>query len=490
MEALKRLLTKQTVLLLLKGVLWLALLAFLCHWMALSKTTVALLLLVLIVVYARSGVLVVSLLLSLFCGAVYGIFFLEPIGLFRINSSQDVLALLVFLGVAGFVSRIAEQVRIENLVAEERRHEVEQLYELSQSLLLLDNIEELARSIPLLISNIFGFKAVMLALADSTMVWSSGDCSSIPPDELRQLAYGEDVFPLLLTDTEFTPLRMGLKTIGAMALRPAFKDSRSRTAIAALVATAVERANAVQRFTQLETVRGGEKLRSALIDSITHELRTPLTSIHAAATMLRDSSPIDLETRIELATVVEEESDRLDHLVGDAVQMAQLDSNSLHINLMSATLQSIVDQVVEDIHGKMHSHPLTISVEDNHEEVLMDRELVRRVLIHLLENVTHHTPTGTHASISARREGERLVFSVVDNGPGIDDRDLPLIFEKFYRGRHESEKRRKGTGMGLAIVRAILVALGGGIEVESHLKQGTNFRFWLPVVLPDTKVTR
>jgi two-component system sensor histidine kinase KdpD len=490
MDAGKRLLTKRTVLLLLKGILSLVALTYFCHIMALSKTTVALLLLVLIVIYARSGVLFVSLSLSLFCGLAYGIFFLEPIGSIRVSSPQDLLALLVFLGVAGFVSRIAEQVRIENLLAEERRREVERLYELSQSLLLMDNIDELARSLPLLISNIFGFKAVMLALADSAMVWSSGDCTDIPADELRQLAYGEDVFPLLLPNVEFTPLRMGLKTIGAIALRPAMENPRSRTAITALVATSVERANAVQRFTQLETVRGGEKLRSALIDSITHELRTPLTSIHAAATMLRDSSPIDPETRMELAAIVEEESDRLDRLVGDAVQMAQLDSNSLHITLAPVTLQSIVDQVVEDTHAKMCSHPLSISVEEDSEEVLLDCELVRRVLVHLLENVVHHTPKGTHARISVSRKEERLVFSVVDDGPGIDDRDLPLIFEKFYRGRHEEEKRRKGTGMGLAIVRAILVAMGGGIEVESRLKQGTSFRFWLPLVLPNATSAR
>jgi two-component system sensor histidine kinase KdpD len=282
---------------------------------------------------------------------------------------------------------------------------------------------------------------------------------------------------------------MGLKTIGAIALRPAVEDSRNRTAIAALVATAVERANAVQRFTQLEAVRGGEKLRTALIDSITHELRTPLTSIRAAATMLRTASPLDTETRVELATIVEEESDRLDHLVGNAVQMAQLDAKALHVTLAPVTLQSIVEQVVEDTRSKLRTHPLTVSVEYKAEEVLLDRELIRRVLIHLLENAALHTPAGTQVLLTASRKAERLVFCVEDNGPGIDERDLPLIFEKFYRGHHEAEKT-KGTGMGLAIVRAILVALGGGIEVKSRLKQGTSFRFWLPVNLPDAKSAR
>ena len=113
-----------------------------------------------------------------------------------------------------------------------------------------------------------------------------------------------------------------------------------------------------------------------------------------------------------------------------------------------------------------------------------DPHLLGRVLRHLLENAARYTPPGSRILLRSRRDGDRLEFSVEDEGPGIDAADLPFIFEKFYRGRRGASKG-KGTGMGLAIVRAILAAHGGGIEVESDPGEGACFRFWVPLVEKD-----
>jgi two-component system sensor histidine kinase KdpD len=110
-----------------------------------------------------------------------------------------------------------------------------------------------------------------------------------------------------------------------------------------------------------------------------------------------------------------------------------------------------------------------------------DPHLLGRVLRHLLENVASHTPTGSRVTLSSKRTEERLEFFVEDNGPGIDAKDLPLIFEKFYRGKRGA-KQRKGSGMGLAITRAILKAHGGGIEVSSPPGSGARFHFWVPLI--------
>jgi two-component system sensor histidine kinase KdpD len=107
--------------------------------------------------------------------------------------------------------------------------------------------------------------------------------------------------------------------------------------------------------------------------------------------------------------------------------------------------------------------------------------LLGRVLRHLLENAARYCPPGSRIVLRSRHAGDRLEFTVEDNGPGIDPHDLPLIFEKFYRGKRSSSKG-KGTGMGLAIVRAILTAHGGAITVDSSPAQGTTFRFWVPLV--------
>jgi two-component system sensor histidine kinase KdpD len=111
--------------------------------------------------------------------------------------------------------------------------------------------------------------------------------------------------------------------------------------------------------------------------------------------------------------------------------------------------------------------------------VWFDPHLLGRVLRHLMENAARYTPLGSRITLSSRRAGDRLEFCVEDNGPGIDAADLPLVFEKFYRGKKSGGK---GSGMGLAIARAILAAHGGGIEASSVPGQGTSFRFWVPLV--------
>jgi signal transduction histidine kinase len=122
-----------------------------------------------------------------------------------------------------------------------------------------------------------------------------------------------------------------------------------------------------------------------------------------------------------------------------------------------------------------------VDVEGGDDPAWFDPHLLGRVLRHLLENAAAHTPAGTGVTLKSWREGRRLEFSVEDTGPGIDSIDLPLIFEKFYRGKKRGS-RGKGSGMGLAISRSILKAHSGGIEVQSTPGKGTTFRFWVPLV--------
>jgi signal transduction histidine kinase len=136
---------------------------------------------------------------------------------------------------------------------------------------------------------------------------------------------------------------------------------------------------------------------------------------------------------------------------------------------------------VEESRKILAAHRVTIAVEGEDQPAWFDPHLLGRVLRHLLENAGKHTPPGTRITLSSRRVGERLVFCVEDNGPGIDALDLPLIFEKFYRGKKRLRKG-KGSGMGLAIARAILAAHAGAIEVTSAPSQGASFRFWVPLV--------
>jgi two-component system sensor histidine kinase KdpD len=264
-------------------------------------------------------------------------------------------------------------------------------------------------------------------------------------------------------------------------LRPAVLSHEVATAVSAQVAIALTRAMAIETTTRMEASREGERLRTALIDSLTHELRTPLTSIRAAATTLIEGGGLDDASRLDLATIVDEEASRLDALIGEAVEMAEIDAQVVKVRPVLQHPRTLLDQAVAESQSALVRHRVIIDAEEPDKPARLDAHLLGRVLRHLLENAARYTPPGSRITLRTRRAGGRLEFFVEDNGPGIDSVDLPLIFEKFYQGR-EGTASRKGSGMGLAIVRALLIAHGGAIEASSTRKEGTSFRFWVPLV--------
>jgi len=253
-------------------------------------------------------------------------------------------------------------------------------------------------------------------------------------------------------------------------------------AVSAQVAIMLARSLAIETSARTEAAREGERLRTALIDSLTHELRTPLTSIRLAASTLLGAEGLDEPGRNDLAAIIDEEAARLDLLIGAAVEMAEIDAHVVQVHLAPQHPRALLDHAVAESRKILAAHKVEIAMEGPDEPAWFDPHLLGRVLRHLLENAARYTPPGGRVKLSGRRTGDRLEFTVEDNGPGIDGLDLPLIFEKFYRGKQGKSASRKGSGMGLAITRAILAAHGGGIEVTSAPGKGTSFRFWVPLV--------
>jgi two-component system sensor histidine kinase KdpD len=280
------------------------------------------------------------------------------------------------------------------------------------------------------------------------------------------------------------PLMLGMRQVGTLGWRPAKLSREVATAVTAQVAIALARSLALEATARLEASREGEKLRAALIDSLTHELRTPLTSIRAAATTLVQDEGLDAALRLDLAAIVDEESARLDALIGEAVEMAELDANVVQVHAVQGPTRPLLERAVAKSQAALAKHQVVIAVEEPDAAAWFDPQLLGRVLRHLLENAARYSPAGSRIVLRSRRAEDRLEFTVQDDGPGIDAADLPLIFEKFYRGKKSSHKG-KGTGMGLAIARAILAAHGGGIDAESAPGRGTTFRFWVPFVEKD-----
>lgn len=444
-----------------------------------GSTTSGLIFLVLVVWTATQVGKAVSIYSAVLCALFFDYFFLPPYHTLQLAGVPEWVALLSFLASSAAAGRMAERARNQTRYAELRREEMERLYTLGQEMMLFDDALALMTELPRIIVRIFALDAVILYSRDTDECYSS--TSDLPMSiqaSLSAVSLGHHPTMVLPGEISAMPLAVGMRSIGSLGWRGGNLSREVATALTAEVAIALTRAVAIERSARLDALREAERLRTALIDSVTHELRTPLTSIRAAVTTLRETQGLDDETRFELVSIVDEESAQLDALIGEAVEMAELDANAVQVHAEPYRARTLFEHAVEKSNAVLDRHNVLVQVDEPDEAVRFDPHLLGRVLRHLLENAARYCPPGSRIVLRSHHAADRIEFSVEDDGPGIDPIDLPLIFEKFYRGRKSAGK---GTGMGLAIARAILTAHGGGIDVTSIPQHGTKFRFWVPL---------
>ena len=445
-----------------------------------NPTTVALTFLLVVLLLASRWGLAIATTTAIVAALAFNYFFLPPVHTFTITDPQNWIALLAFLASAIVASRLAERARREALNATRRRKEVERLYSLSQQLLATDNVMELLNSIPHYVRDAFGLKAAAMFLPKRKAVYRTGvDHPELSEEQLEAVSgRGE-----LVVDEEqqlcFVPLRIGVKPVGSLGLEGAVLSRETLEAVGSLIAISIERAGAVETLTRAEAARESETLRSALLDSVTHEFRTPLTSIKASVTTLLSTPQIDSEGQKELLTVIDEETDRLNRLVGEAAEMAQLDAQQVELRRETYAVRQVVEAALEKSKQLLAGREVKLQLPESLPPVRIDLERIAEVLVQLLENAAKYSPPGTPITISAEPAGTMVDLSIADRGPGIDDMEQSLIFEKFYRGR-DQRYRVQGTGMGLAIAKAIVEAHGGNIGVTSQLGSGSVFHFTVP----------
>ena len=460
---------------------------FLLAWFNANSTTAGMVFLVLVVWWATQAGIVLSVYIAALCAVSFDYFFLPPVHTFRLEGAQAWVAMICFVFSCAVVSRLSERARTQTLEAEQRQEDVERLYALSQEMMLFEDADRLIHDLPGLIDRIFALQGVVLYVGGHDRFYSSaGEVPASVQAHMQAMTRGLSPTLAPLGGYHTTALMLGLRPMGALAWRPQTLSVEVATAVRAQVSIAVARSIAIEASTRLEAAREGERLRTALIDSLTHELRTPLTSIRAAATTLLEGEGLDEVSRLDMARIIDEEAARLDLLIGEAVEMAEIDANVVQVKMSPQNPRALLDQAVEESRKILSSHKVNIAIDDQDsgdhgQTAWFDPHLLGRVLRHLLENVAIYTPPGSRITLSSKRDSGRLEFCVEDNGPGIDALDLPLIFEKFYRGKR-SARAHKGSGMGLAISRAILNAHGGGIEASSVPGSGARFRFWVPLI--------
>jgi len=484
-----------------------AIVALYHHFNHANNTTVALTLLLLVLVVAGSWGLRFALVATAAAALIFNFFFLPPIGTLVIGDTQNWIAFFAFLGTAVYASHLASRIRKESNDADSRRLESEMLYRLGRQLLQPENVAQLLNFIPSSVANAFNSPAVTLYIADGDRIYLSDPKYISNPQTAWNLGSNDGYDGVEITRAEIVhrmqeamqlptfrsstdglptviPLRVGVRPSGVLLIEAITISRETMEALSGLVSMSIERADALEASARSEAAKETERLRTALLDSVTHELRTPLTSIKASVTALLTQPALDEPARKDMLAVIDEESDRLNRLIEQAVEMAQLDANKVQLNLKPISIAPLIEAAVVHARSTDPTREIRITLSSFLPNVRADAAWIEKVLANLLGNAIKYSPSDKPIFVSADPQRDMLAISVADRGAGIDPLEEGMIFDKFYRSPAQ-RNQVSGTGMGLAISRAIVNAHGGTIGVTSQLGHGSVFTFTLPVAIPE-----
>jgi two-component system sensor histidine kinase KdpD len=288
----------------------------------------------------------------------------------------------------------------------------------------------------------------------------------------------------------YLPLVALSGTMGVLGVRPTdakrFQDptvQRLLETFAGQAALALERAVLAERAQREQVEIEAERLRTSLLSSLSHDLRTPLGAITgAASSLLEQGSALPEATRRDLLQAVLEESQRMNRLIGNLLDMIRVESGALQVQKEWQPLEEPVGVALIRLGDRLRDHPVTVRLPPDLPLVPVDGVLIEQVFINLLENAVKYTPAGTAIEISAEAADGIVRVDVADRGPGIPPGEETKVFEKFHRA--PSGTASGGVGLGLTICRGIIVAHGGRICADNRPGGGALFRFTLPLSGP------
>jgi len=460
-----------------------------------SPTTAALGLLLVVLLAATYGRRWIAITVAGAATLGLNFFFLPPLGTFTIADPQNWVALFAFLVTAVVASNLSAAAQARTREAVARRNEVTRLFDLTRDVLLTSEtagaIDALARHV----ARRFELTAVAICLPDDRgwrLHQGGPDDVRIEADVLngamakargalefdaRRRAYGgHDQVGTGPTQLSILPLRHGTRAVGLLVTGATTLDVGALDAVAGVVAIAIERAQFLQEREGAELVRQKAELAAALLASLSHDLKTPLTAIRVAVENLRDDLLPDVRATQAEAAVVELE--RLKRLFEDILDMARIDAAAVDVARQWVTPADIVDAAAAQARHLLDDHPLDIEADDE-AEVEVDPRIASAALVHLLENAGRYSAAGEPIAIHAQAEREGLRITVEDRGPGLDTHELEHVFERFFRGSR-ARQLAPGTGMGLAITRGLLNAVGGRVWAENAERGGARFTIVVP----------
>jgi two-component system, OmpR family, sensor histidine kinase KdpD len=465
---------------------------------SLAVSNIALVFLTAVLVSAIAYGLWPSLFACLVSVLAYNFFFLPPLYTFTIADPENVVALFFFAVVAVIASNLTARVRSQAVAARQRAKTTEDLYLFSRKLAVAVTLDDLLWATAYQIALMLRVRVVLLLPEGETVAVRAG----YPPEDMldeadlaaakwcwqndRPAGRGADTLPG--AKRLFLPMHTGRGAIGVVGLDsdrpgPLLTPDQRRLldALTDQAALAIERVNLARDVDQARLATETERLRSALLTSISHDLRTPLASILGSATSLKTYRKVlDDAAEEELIGTIQEESERLNRFIGNLLDMTRLESGAVAPRTDMVDLAEVVGSALERAGKVLAAHKVTVDLAADLPMLRLDPVLFEQALFNLLDNAAKYAPAGSEIRLEARREGGLVQLRILDQGDGIPPADLERIFDKFYRVQ-AADKRRAGTGLGLAICRGFVEAMGGTIQAGNRTDgSGAVFTITLP----------
>jgi two-component system sensor histidine kinase KdpD len=403
-------------------------------------------------------------------------FFIPPFYTLLVHRTQDLLVLIVFLGVSITVGQLVGRVSKSLAETTAREHEAIHLYDLTIHLAGLQDEQEIVST--LAEQTLIAFRAGRV----DVLVEAHGN---IPVHHVRLEDRSQPSQQLGENPSFITPLQSARGFLGEIkiwrepsALTQA--EERILNTFASQGVSALERVRLSQAASRARLLEESDRFKSSLLSSVSHELRTPLATIKAAVTSLRSETvEWDTDARTDLLAVVEEETDHLNQLVGNLLNMSRIEAGALKPQRSWNSLADVVTSAIERMRQQTEKHRLEVAVSADLPLVPIDYFQIEQVFINLISNSIKYSAEGTTIRLEAHPvKGDLLQVTVRNQGPNVPAEHLERIFDKFYRVT--AADRVTGAGLGLSICKGIVEAHGGHIWAE-NLPQGFAFNFTLPL---------
>jgi len=440
-----------------------------------------------------------SLFASVLSALCYNFFFLPPIYTLTIGDPHNIAAFALFALVAIIVSHVGARGRLQAVTAQARVRAVESLYSFSRKLAGAGTLDDVLWATAFQTAMMLRVRVVLL-LPDNGMLRVK---SGYPPEDMlddadlaaakwsfeNNRAAGRSSDTLPGAKRLFLPMRTGRGAIGVIGIDsdktgPWLSPDQRRLldALADQGALAIERVQLVEDMDRVQRTAETERLRSALLTSISHDLKTPLASVLGSASTLRElNEKLTDSEQAELLSTIIEESERLNRFIANLLDMTRLESGAVTPKLAPHDVSEIIGSTLQRTTKILRNHSVRLDLATDVPMVSVDAVLFEQVLFNLLDNAAKYAASGTTVFIRTWADRDSVVLQILDEGEGIPQNDLEHIFDKFYRVP-KADQIRPGTGLGLAISRGFVEAMNGTIVAANRSdRRGAVFTIRLPI---------